>query len=337
MVEQTSRRQTLIIIGLIALIIVLLLTFIDFSAVFDILATADWRLIGAGAVLLILSYVFLTFRWRYLLGNRHSYQDSLSVAGSGYMFGILIQLPTTIYRVLVMERKSMAKVSESTSAIAVEVVLSLILRVLSAVLVISLLVARSREAEDFLSTSVLVVLGLLLLMFLVVGLRDRLEPAVAKLLALLPNVEDEKAQQTSASIFLAAASAGSPKRFGIAFFLSLCYWLCGLGFYSFVVSAFSIDEKFQVVAIAAAAMTVVPISSPMMIGVFHGLLIATLVALKLGNTTEATSYAIVVHLIQMAVLLILGSWGLRRLKLKPREIIHDVRARMQRGDVIADS
>ena len=174
-------------------------------------------------------------------------------------------------------------------------------------------------------------------MFLIVGLRDRLEPGVAKLLALLPNMEDEKAQRTSASIFQAAASAGSPKRFGIALFLSLCYWLCGLGFYSFVVSAFSIDERFQILAIAGAAMTIVPISSPMMIGVFHGLLIATLVALKLGNTVEATSYAIVVHLIQMVILLLLGSWGLRQLRLKPREIIHDVRARMQRGDVEAAS
>ncbi|MFA9490923.1 MAG: hypothetical protein ACERK1_06810 [Anaerolineales bacterium] len=98
-----------------------------------------------------------------------------------------------------------------------------------------------------------------------------------------------------------------------------------------------IDERFQALAIAATAMTVVPTSRPMMIGISHGLLIATLVALKLGNTTEATSYAIVVHLIQMVVLLILGSWGLRRLNLKPREIIRDVRARMRRGDVEAAS
>ncbi len=335
--ERSSNRQTYIILGLIALIIILLLTLIDFSLVFELLLSADWRLIGAGTVLLILSYVFLTLRWRYLLGNRHTYQDSIHVTGSGYMFGILMQLPTTVYRVLVMERKSMAKVTESSSAIAVEIVLSLILRLIGAVVVISLLVARSREADSFLESSVIIVLGLLILIFLVVGLRERLAPGVAKLLALLPNMEDEKAQQTSASIFQAAASAGSPKRFGIALFFSICYWLCGLGYYSFVVSAFSIDGRFQILAIAAAAMTVVPISSPMMVGVFHGLLIATMVALKLANTAEATSYAIVVHIIQMVVLLLLGSWGLRRLKLNPRESIHDVRARVRRGEVEAAS
>jgi uncharacterized membrane protein YbhN (UPF0104 family) len=337
MVKRSSNRQTYIIVGLIALIIFLLLTLIDFSAVFDFLLSADWRLLGASAVVLVLSYVFLALRWRYLLGNRHSYRDMLNVTGSGYMFGILVQLPTTVYRVLVMERKSMAKVTETSSAIAVEVLLSLILRMIGAVVVISLLVARSKEAENFLVTSISIVIGLLVLMFLVVGLRDRLEPVVANILARLPKMEERQAKGISESVFRAAAMAGSPKRFGMALLFSLCYWLCGFGFYAFAVYAFSLDEKFQVLAIAAAAMTVVPVSSPMMIGVYHGLLIATLIALKLGNTTDVTSYAIVVHLIQMAVLLLLGSWGLRSLKLNPREIIHDVRAQMRREDVEATS
>lgn len=336
MTERSSTRQTYIIVGLIALVILLLLVLIDFGAVFDFLATANWGLLGVSAVLLILGYVFLTLRWRYLFGNRHSYREMLDVTGSAYMFGILIQLPTTVYRILVMERKSLAKVTESSSAVAVEVVLSLILRFLGAVLVISLLVARSREAEDFLISSLYVVVGLLILLFLVIALRTRLEPLLARTIGLLPGVEEERAKDVSASVFHAVANAGSPRRFGIALFLSLCYWICGLGFYSFAVAAFALDQRLQVIAIAGAAMTIVPVSSPMMIGVFHGLLIATLVALKLGNTIEATTYAIVVHLIQMVILVLIGSWGLRRLQLKPREIVQDVRARMQRGDNQAD-
>ena len=337
MEERSSNRQTYIIIGLIVLIIIILLTLIDFSAVFELLSTADWRLIGVGTVLLVLSYVFLTVRWRFILRSRHSYRDLLNVTSSGYMFAIILQLPTTVYRLLVMERKSMAKVTDTSSALAVEVILSLLLRLFGALVVISLLVARSREAESFVATSLIIVVGLLILMFLIIAFRERLEPGVARLLTLLPNMTDEKAQHTSASIFQAAASAGSPRRFGIGLFLSMCYWLCGFGFYAFVVQAFSLDEGLQIAAIAAAAMTIVPISTPMMIGVFHGLLIATLVALKLGTTTEATSYAIIVHFIQMTVLLFLGSLGLRRLNLKPREIILDVRARMRRGDVEAAS
>lgn len=172
-------------------------------------------------------------------------------------------------------------------------------------------------------------------MFLVVGFRKKLEPGVANLLARIPRIEEDQVRSTSATIFQAVANAGSPMRLGIALLISICYWLCGLGFYYLAVMSFPIDERFQALAIAATAMTVVPTSTPMMIGIFHGLLIATLVALKLGNTTEATSYAIVVHLLQMAVLLLLGAWGLRQLKLNPREIIKDVRARMRRGDVEA--
>lgn len=142
MVERSSSRQSYIIIGLIGLIIVLLLTFIDFTAVLDLLLSADWRLVGASMIMLIFGYFLLNLRWRYLLRNQHSYRDLLKVTGSGYMYAILMQLPTSVYRIIVMDRKSLANVSDSSSAIAVEVVISLILRMIGAVLVVSLLLAR---------------------------------------------------------------------------------------------------------------------------------------------------------------------------------------------------
>ena len=332
MEERSSNRQTYIIIGLIALIILLLLTLIDIGGVIDILLSADWRIMAAAAVFLVLGYLLLNLRWRYLLGNQNEFRDTLNVTSSGYMFAVVMQLPTTVYRVLVMERKGMAKVTETSSAVAVEVILGFIMRLIGVVLTISFLVARSREAEDFLITTVFIVAGLLLLFFLFIGLRKRLEPLLARLLIFLPGMDDERAQHISASVFHAAATAGSPKRFGIALLISIVYWLTGLGFYAFAAQAFAPDDRFQVLAIAAAAMTIVPTSTPMMIGVYHGLLIAVLVGLRLAGTTEATSYAIVVHLIQMGVLLLMGSFGLRRLKLNAREIIQEVRARMRRGE-----
>ena len=43
--------------------------FIDLDQVIELLRQADWRLLAAGMGALLVSYVLLAVRWRYLLGR----------------------------------------------------------------------------------------------------------------------------------------------------------------------------------------------------------------------------------------------------------------------------
>jgi uncharacterized membrane protein YbhN (UPF0104 family) len=53
--------------------------FVDLDQVIEQLRLADWRLLAAGVGALVVGYVLLAVRWRYLLGNRPGILPALSI------------------------------------------------------------------------------------------------------------------------------------------------------------------------------------------------------------------------------------------------------------------
>ena len=82
--------------------------------------------------------------------------------------------------------------------------------------------------------------------------------------------------------------------------------------------------------IPLAVMVVAPPTSPMMIGVFHGAVIAVLGTLGLLDADLAAAYAVNIHFVQMVFLIILGVIGLRRLNLEFRTIVNEIRAKAKK-------
>jgi len=77
----------------------------------------------------------------------------------------------------------------------------------------------------------------------------------------------------------------------------------------------------EMLAISAAIMVVLPPSTPAMIGVYQGIMVALLVPFGVADNSTITAYAILVFLVMMALWTILGIWGLRRTRLNIREIV----------------
>lgn len=59
-----------------------------------------------------------------------------------------------------------------------------------------------------------------------------------------------------------------------------------------------------------------------MLGVYHGMAIGVLVALRLVGSSEATAYSIVLHLPQMVLWLGFGIWSFTRTDLKFSDLLH---------------
>ena len=78
--------------------------------------------------------------------------------------------------------------------------------------------------------------------------------------------------------------------------------------------------------VALVAMVVAPPTSPMMIGVFHGAIIAILGTLNYMDANDATVYAVGLHFVQMVLLVVLGVIGMRRMNLQFGTIIKEIRA-----------
>ncbi|MFC2043533.1 hypothetical protein ACFLUA_05235 [Chloroflexota bacterium] len=72
-------------------------------------------------------------------------------------------------------------------------------------------------------------------------------------------------------------------------------------------NTFDLDQSISYPTVALVTVFLVPTSSPLMVGVFHGVLIASLVALNLMETEVATAYAVLLHAIELLILILLGA------------------------------
>ena len=145
--ESSSRKQVLITVGLVVLLIALLISLVDMGAVFDLLRQANWRLLLLGTGLLLICYGLLAIRWRYVLANQAPLTKTLHILTSGLMFSIITPIPNSPFRVVVMDRTTPVKATEATSSILIEYVLSFILRLVGAALGAVLWVGSLRGSE----------------------------------------------------------------------------------------------------------------------------------------------------------------------------------------------
>lgn len=332
MLTNTSFRQFLTTVGMAILIILLLFTLVDFGAVFDMLRYADWGLLLLGVTSLLLSYGFFSLRTRYLLNNEVGLLDTLHIDNSGFMLSILMQIPNSVYRVAALKRTTKVETSQASSAVVVEFFQGSILRVIGLLLAVVLLAGDIRGSEEPVLIGVGIVGLLFGLIFAVSNYGEQVEPKLAMGLQSLPLVDKRRARGISSTIVEGLAGAGSPRRFGVALLFSLVYWLFGLSFYCFTLRAFELDIPMFLVALTA--LVIAPPFSPMMPGVFHGLLIATLIGLHLLDSEIATAYAVLLHAIQMLLLLLLGAWGLKRMDVSVGELLADIRK--QRNEQVVE-
>ena len=330
MQRNNSPRQLLISAGLVILVIVLLFALVDVGAVIEMLLLADWRMLLLATAFLIAGFGLTTLRTRYMWGNKPGYLDTLKVDGSGMMLGVLIQFPSSAYRVVTMDRTTEVKASEATSVIVAEYVLSLIMRVIVLALGITLLAGAARGAENSLLIGVVVVVALLVVLYVAATRGEQLQPRLARGLQRLPLIDEQRGERVSSTLFGVVSRVGSPRRFGVALLLTLAYWLCAFAFFFFVLQAFELEESISYPLVALVTVFLVPPASPLMAGVFHGVLIAPLVALNLMDTEVATAYAVLLHAIEMVILVALGTWALSRMNINLREVLAEVRGRTGR-------
>jgi uncharacterized membrane protein YbhN (UPF0104 family) len=322
----SPRQHIFRTIGLIILIILLLLLLVDFEAVWEGLQLTDWREYTISVGFLIVAYGLITWRTRFLLEKKLGYFNALYADSSGYMFSILMQLPNAAFRVLALNRSAGIDTSLATSALTIEVITGWLARSLALLFAIVLVAADSGDAQRPILISILVVTGVTVLLFVLAKNADRLRTPLANGLARLPRISAERAEGVAVKITSLLGHLASIRRFGMAFFLTILIWLFALLFYFFSFQSMNIELTTPHLFVALAAMVVAPPTSPMMIGVFHGAVIAILGTLNYMDADGATVYAIQLHFVQMVLLVVLGVIGMRRMNLQFGAIVKEIRA-----------
>lgn len=316
-----SRLGLWLTIGAIALIVVLFIMFIDLGEVIAQIRRADWRdLVGASGFLVAGMGVY-AFRWRLLLAGKPGRLVTYHAANVGHMFNILLPLRAgEPARIVYLGTQSHISVAEVASSVFVERQLEQIMRIAALGGAILFGAGVHISWETILGVFVFLILAFGFL-FWMVHHRQRLLADWPPFLGRLPRLSEQRARQVLSELLDGLSSISSPGRLVMAFLSSLLCWSLFWGYQYLTLAALGINlSLLQKLAISVGALALSPPSAPTQPGIFHASVVVPLAAIGFDRTM-LTSYAVILHALQMVWMIGMGLWGLSRSGFGGRELL----------------
>ncbi len=322
MEKKKSRKKTIFIVLLIALVIILLAVFIDFGAVLDALKRADFKIMAVGALLLLGGFLLISLRGRFLWGNQPEFLTTFNTDSISYMIRMVTPLFVAVLRVATISMATPLTVSEATPGMMAERLLELVMRFVFLVIA-GVLISVSKVTSGWIILWVLVLLGVFYLVIRFGSHADEYLPRLSHWLGRFERIDEERIHTPLVRLGVGLKTVGSSKRMIISLMMSLLMWSLFWVYHALMFESldFGLNTE-EMLAMAAAIMVVLPPSTPAMIGVYQGVMVALLVPFGVADTSTVTAYAILVFLVMMVLWTILGIWGLRRTRLNVREIVN---------------
>lgn len=321
MEKKKSPRKTIFIVLLIALVVILLAIFIDFGAVWDAIRRADLGLLAIGALILLAGFLLISLRGRYLLGNQPGFLTTFNTDSISYMIRMVTPLFVPVLRVATLSMATPLTVSEITPGMMAERLLELVMRFVFLV-ISAVLISVSEVTSGWIIVWVLVLLGVFYLVIRFGSHADEYLPRLSVWLGQFQQIDEERIRDPLTRLGVGLKMVGTTRRMVLSLLMSLLMW--GLFWVYYAVMFESLGFRLnaeEMLAISAAIMVVLPPSTPAMIGVYQGIMVALLVPFGVADTSTITAYAILVFLVMMVLWTILGIWGLRRTRLNIRDIV----------------
>lgn len=307
--------------GLILLIAILFVIFVNLEEVFHLLQSTEWGWLTAAGVALMGGYITFAVRWRSLLARRPSLARTFHAANASQMVNIYSPIPGIPIRILLVSDGERVTIPKATSSSLVERILEQIMR-LSALGGALFLGAGVAGAKSTIAGG----LGLIIIALALIALALRDPQATQVRLAgwidRLPFLKGTQAEDLVSGLMSGLNDAGTPKQLVIGWLCSLLMWTFFLFYQLFGLLALDLGLPWQVsLGICLSALAVAPPSAPAMPGTYHASIVAALALLTNIDGATLTAYAILLHITQMVCLSILGMWALTRLNLSLREIL----------------
>jgi uncharacterized protein (TIRG00374 family) len=295
--------------------------FVDLNQVIDLLRLADWRYLTASVVVLVVSYLLLAIRWRYLLGNQPGLMPSFHSVSVSNLINSLTPIPEIALRVLITGQGSGMSVPGATSGMLVERSLEQVMRVLA--FLIALLTGYVVAVN---SSSIIVNLGLiigfLVLMALLLRNAERFVSWIQSQLGRYPRVDKPRVEKVLTDMKTGLKLAGGPKQLAIGWLMSFAIWGAFFGFVYLVLVGLNFTMPVpQMIAISMLTLAVAPPSAPGTPGLYQATIVGALSLIAGLDLALMTTYAIMIHILQVLPLLVLGFWGLMGTNLSLRGLL----------------
>ena len=283
--------------------------FVDLDQVITLLRQADWRLLSAGMGALLVAYVLMAVRWRYLLSNRTGFFSSFHAINISNLVNSLTPIPEVAVRVLITGQSSGMSIPGATSGMLIERSLEQVMRVLA-----FLLALLTGYVISFKTGSMLVNAGLIMvflaLMVWVIRNAETIVEKIRKLLHRFPRLDQRQIEQALTDLANGLRMAGGTRQLTFGWLMSFAIWAGFFVFAYLVLLGLNIHLPIeQMVAIALLTLAVAPPSAPGTPGLYQASIVGGLSLVAGFDAALITAYAIMIHILQIIPLFFLGIWG----------------------------
>lgn len=306
-----SRRalSLLLTFVFIAVILVVFVTLIDVRQVMATLQNANWLFVLGAVVALLIGQAAYATRWRLLLADKPRWLSTFHAANVGQAVNILTRLGEPA-RIVVLGRADNTPLAEITSSVIVERLFEQVMRLLALGGAVVFGAGLQPSPGTVGGAVAFVVIAFGLMLWLIRNQARVLEHG-PKWLARLPRIKEENARRTLANLLNGLSAVASPRRLALALLWSLISWSAFWVFHALALLALPAVPRDQWLAISLGALALAPPSAPTLPGLYHGSIVAPLSVVGFDGAL-LTSYAIILHAVQMALLISLGLWGLNQ-------------------------
>ena len=296
--------------------------FVDLNQVIVRLRLADWRFLVASMIALVVSYILLAIRWRYLLGNQPGFIPSFHSVNISNLVNSLTPIPEIALRVLITGQGSGMSVPGATSGILVERSLEQVMRVLAFLIAILTGYVLAINSSSILVNAGLIV-GFLIMMALLLRNAERFVSWIKSQLGRFPRLDQPRVENVLNDMQTGLKLAGGPKQLTIGWLMSFAIWGAFFIFAYLVLVGLNINLPVpQLLAISLVTLAVAPPSAPGTPGLYQATIVGALSLIAGFDLALMTTYAIMIHILQVLPLLILGFWGLMGTNLSLRGLLH---------------
>ena len=296
--------------------------FVDLNQVIVRLRLADWRFLAASMIALVVSYILLAIRWRYLLGNQPGFIPSFHSVNVSNLVNSLTPIPEIALRVLITGQGSGMSVPGATSGMLVERSLEQVMRVLAFLIAILTGYVLAINSSSMMVNAGLIV-GFLIMMALLLRNAERFVSWIKSQLRRFPRIDQPRVEKVLNDMQTGLKLAGGPKQLTIGWLMSFAIWGAFFMFAYLALVGLNIDLPVpQLLAISLVTLAVAPPSAPGTPGLYQATIVGALSLIAGLDLALMTTYAIMIHILQVLPLLILGFWGLMGTNLSLRGLLH---------------
>jgi len=205
----------------------------------------------------------------------------------------------------------------------VERLLEVIMRLITLIVLLTIFTAGYADATLALLLGTILIVVTLGAISLLLKHREKVVSRLVVWLSRLPFLSRKQLRDNLNKLIQGLDAASSRQRLTVGLLISLIMWTFFLAFqYLALYAVPSIFMPWETtLAIALIVLIMVPPSTIPMIGIYQMIVIGLLLALQVVNTTEATTYAIILFLPQMICWMIFGIWALFRTDVKFSDLL----------------